>query len=115
MSPVSTNSSAPNSDMAIHDRPTIRKPSRAVMPPDFARTRHMTSPMPPVTAIVIRNGAGDSPYARAATIGRSISAASMHSTRPMTCPIIRKFMVLSSLYHDELLRNKILYAVSPDL
>ena len=37
---------------------------------------------------------------KAATIGRSISAASMHSTRPMTCPIIRKFMVLSSLYHD---------------
>ena len=46
--------------MAIHDRPTMRKPSRAVMPPDLARTRHMTSPMPPVMPIVIRNGTGDS-------------------------------------------------------
>ena len=36
-------------------------------------------------------------------------------TEPMTCPIIRKFMVLPSLYHDELLRNKSLYADPPDL
>ena len=60
MSPVSTNGIAPSSDMAIHDRPTMRKPSRAVMLPDLARTRHIISPTQPVMPIVIRNGTGDS-------------------------------------------------------
>ena len=50
---------------------------------------------------------------KAAIIGRSISAASMHNTRPTTCPIIRKFMVLPSLWFRY--PNTVLYAGLPGL